>query len=85
MRTIDSWPARSWMRSDGVRRLCADRGRHGVVLGERRRMCTLRSPQILWPRIGTTAGHRTIANALARLIRGVVEQSADVVHEKRVE
>ena len=87
MRTIKPGPPRR-MRCNGVRRLRdarTDRGCHGMVVGKGGRLCTLRSSHILLSLIWTARGHGSVANALPRLIRRMIEQRSDVVNEKWIE
>ena len=56
-----------------------------MVVRESRRLCTLRCPQVIRLLVWATCSHGSIANALASLVGRMVEQSSNVVNEKRVE
>ena len=55
-----------------------------MVMSERRRLRALGRPQVL-RLIRPACGHSSVTNALTSLVSGVIQKSANVVDEKRVE
>ena len=85
MGSIKTWSARSWVRRNRVRRLWnagTDWVRHRVMMGKSRWLRALWGTHVvlLLPWISSRC-HGGIANALTRLIRGVVEQGTNVVNK----
>lgn len=67
-----------------LRDACTDGVGHRVVVSQRWRLRALRRPHVLGL-IWTACSHGSVSNALPSLIGRVVQESADIVHEKRVE
>lgn len=57
-----------------------------MVVGQGRRLRTLRRAHVVLLLIGSlTRSHGGIADTLTRLVGGVVKQSTNVMHKKRVQ
>lgn len=80
--------AGSWVRGNGMGRLrrSADRSRHGVMVSQCRGLRALWCTHVLLRRVRSAGrcGHRSIADALAGLVRRVVEKCTNVVHKQGV-
>lgn len=63
----------------------ADGVGHGMVMRQRRRLSALRRTHVLRRGVWAASRHGGVTNALACLVRRVVEQGTNVVNEKRVE
>lgn len=70
----------------GRLRRSADRSGHGVMVSQGRGLRALRCTHVLLRRVRPAGrcGHRSIADALAGLVRRVVEKCTNVVHKQGV-